>query len=73
MAVDIRINGRPDTAEAPTTITAILEARKIRPEVVLVQHNGERVPSAEYPAREILDGDAVHIVLQLAGGADVAR
>lgn len=68
MAVSIRINGRPDTVEAPTTIAAILEARRLRPEVVLVQVNRQLVRSGEFAEREIADGDVVDIVLQLAGG-----
>ncbi|HEY3317982.1 MAG TPA: sulfur carrier protein ThiS [Coriobacteriia bacterium] len=69
MAVSIRINGKPETAEAPSTVSAILEERRIRPEVVLVQVNGARLASAEFGTREVEDGDVVDILLQLAGGA----
>ncbi len=68
MAVSIRINGKPETVEVPTTVSAILEERRIRPEVVLVLVNGARLSSGEFGMREVADGDVVDIVLQLAGG-----
>lgn len=72
MAIRIRINGKPVEAEAPSTVSAILSERHIRPEVVLVQVNGTRLTSAEIAAQDVADGDVVDIAIQLAGGGSRA-
>jgi sulfur carrier protein len=69
MALKVFVNGRPEEAEAPTTLTDLLEGLKIRPEVITLAVNKSIVKRADYPGLVLNDGDEVEIMLHLAGGA----
>lgn len=64
----IHVNGAVVELEAPLTLSGLLARHKMKPEVVVVEHN-LRVPAKdEYDRIELADGDRVEIVKFMGGG-----
>ena len=70
MALRVYINGRRDATEGPISITDLLTAKKIRPEVCTVAVNRAVLPREDYPTTTVGDDDEVEIMLQMAGGGN---
>lgn len=71
MAVQVFINGKRDEAEAPIKILALLEQKRIRPEVASISVNRKFLKRDELADVIAQDGDTVEIMIQLAGGSHV--
>jgi sulfur carrier protein len=64
----ITANGKSVPAEVPCSIEAFLLSQGLLPRSVVVEHNGEAVPSSEFARRQINAGDRLEIVRIVAGG-----
>lgn len=63
-------NERKELALSSITLEALLkECRVAMPETVSVQVNGEFVDRADYPSREIKEGDSVDFLYFMGGGS----
>ncbi len=61
-------NGKSISAELPCTLEEFLEAQKLLPRSVVVEHNGEAVAPSEFSQRQVQAGDRLEIVKIVAGG-----
>jgi len=64
----VTINGDDRDIAPDTTIAAFLEQRNLKPQMVVVEHNGEIVPRDRFAATGISEGDNLEIVQMMAGG-----
>lgn len=62
------INGDEREIDNGATIAGFLAEKGLRPEMVVVEHNGEIVPRGDYAATELADGDSLEVVQMMAGG-----
>lgn len=70
MAVKVYINGKRDEVEGPVTVTELLAAKKLRPQVVTVAVNRAMLAATAFDATMLSDDDEVEIMLHMAGGSD---
>jgi thiamine biosynthesis protein ThiS len=61
-------NGEKIEAQFPCTIEQFLEAQKLLPRSVVVEHNGQAVAPSEFGERALAEGDRLEIVKIVAGG-----
>ena len=66
--MNLVINGDRRELEDGSTIDSFLASKNLRPEMVVVEYNGEIVPRVEYERTLLDDGDALEIVQMMAGG-----
>lgn len=66
--IEAQINGVTEKLEAGTTVAMVLEAKKVRPEMVAVEINGELVPKGKYGMLAIEAGDVMEFLHYMAGG-----
>jgi thiamine biosynthesis protein ThiS len=52
----------------PCTIWEFLEAQKLHPRSVVVEHNGQAVAPSEFQSRQLQCGDRLEVVKIVAGG-----
>ena len=71
--IEAQINGVSEHLEAGTTIAMILEAKKVRPEMVAVEINGELVPKGKYDTLALEAGDVMEFLHYMAGGKSGVR
>lgn len=65
----IRLNGEAQTLEQATSVEALVESLVADvSEGVAVAINGEIVQRAQWPNREVQDGDDIEIVRAVQGG-----
>ncbi len=65
----ILVNNRDEVEwEEGLTVAALLERFRYTFPHIIVKINGEVVPRAEYPTREIPDGAEVWVIHLIAGG-----
>lgn len=62
------VNGQRETLEAPISVTELIEERRLRPERVAVELNGDIVPRNKRSEIMLHDGDTVEIVAFVQGG-----
>jgi sulfur carrier protein len=66
--IEVKINGNLEKLSPGTTVSAVLEAKKVRPEIVAVEVNGELVPKGNYAALALKPGDQMEFLHYMAGG-----
>ncbi len=66
--VQIRINGKVREVAAGTTVSALLQELRIRPETVVVEHNRKVLSGEEFSATTVADGDELEVVRFVGGG-----
>ncbi|HET6384023.1 MAG TPA: sulfur carrier protein ThiS [Armatimonadota bacterium] len=66
--IDVVINGQDRRIEPPGTVRALLEAFRLKPEMVIVERNGEIVPRARYESEPVEARDRLELVQMTAGG-----
>lgn len=67
--IGIQLNGKPHSVAQGTTVSALLQKWKVRPELVTVEINEEILQKLDYDATVIRDGDRVEFVFYMGGGA----
>jgi len=68
MPTKITLNGEPFTAEAGTSVAALLARLELRKNRVAVEINREVVPKAKYDNTMLNDGDVVEVINFVGGG-----
>ncbi|MFH1779099.1 MAG: cysteine synthase A [Candidatus Omnitrophota bacterium] len=68
MGITIYLNGKKETVEENLNISKLLEVKKIRPEVVTVELNGQIIEKPKYADAFIKDKDKVEVVYYMGGG-----
>lgn len=69
MPIFIYVNGKKEEIEEATTISKLLEAKKIRPEVVTVELNEQIIERGKYPQTALSNDDRLEFVYYMGGGA----
>lgn len=67
--IQIQLNGKPNSVAQGTTVSALLQKWKVRPELVTVEINEEILQKLDYDGTVIRDGDRVEFVFYMGGGA----
>jgi sulfur carrier protein len=62
------INGDERELDEGMTIATFLASKDLRPEIVVVEHNGKIIPRGEYDGARLVDGDSLEVVQMMAGG-----
>ena len=66
--MQVIINGEARELEAGTSLTGFLHSRNLRPQMVVVERNGDIVARGLYDSTFLADGDVLEIVQMMAGG-----
>jgi thiamine biosynthesis protein ThiS len=66
--MQVRINGEDCILEGALSITSLLSRRNLKPESVVVEHNGRIVPREEWGLTLLGDNDVLEIVAFMCGG-----
>jgi cysteine synthase A len=72
MAITIYLNGKKEEIEGDITLSALLAAKKIRPEVVTVELNEEIVSKENYQKTYLKPNDRLEFVYYMGGGSPFA-
>ena len=68
MAIAIYVNGKKEEVKDNTAISDLLEARKIRPEVVTVELNEKIIEREKYRLTHLKPDDRLEVVYYMGGG-----
>lgn len=61
------LNGQPAEIDA-ATVEQVVDALKLPPRAVLVEHNGLALHRREWPDRSVSEGDRLEVLRVVAGG-----
>jgi sulfur carrier protein len=64
----VRLNGKPRGFPADVTVRGLLETLSLRPELVVVELNGEILNREAYPSVQVREGDTLEVVHCVGGG-----
>jgi thiamine biosynthesis protein ThiS len=65
----ISLNGQKETCDDGATIAALLQDRKIRPEMVSVEVNDAIIERGRYDQVRLKEGDSVEFLYFMGGGS----
>jgi len=65
----IRLNGDPIECPAGLSLLQLLELRGYKPQLVVVEFNGEILPRARWADQPVREADAVEVVTIVGGGS----
>lgn len=68
-SLEIRLNGEPITCATGISLLQLLEQRGYRPQLVVVEFNGEILPRARWADQPVRQADAVEVVTIVGGGS----
>lgn len=66
--MNLILNGKPHTAQAPATIQSVLESLALDAARVAVELNAEIVERAHFATRTVSEGDRLEVVAFVGGG-----
>jgi len=66
--MELMINGKSVTLPASCTVAELLASRGLKPQMVLVEHNGEILDRERYARVTLSTGDVLEILQMMAGG-----
>lgn len=64
----LTINGDAREINDNLTLAAYLTCLNLRPQMVVVERNGEIVPRADYASTRLAENDTLELVQMMAGG-----
>lgn len=67
--IAIRVNGALTSCPEGLEIREVLLHLGYQPAVVVVELNGEILPSSRWPGRRVVESDALEVVTIVGGGA----
>ena len=67
--LSIRLNGDPIRCPAGLSLVQLLESRGYRPQLVVVEFNGEILPRERWAQQPVREADAVEVVTIVGGGS----
>ena len=65
----IRLNGDPIECPAGLSLLQLLELRGYKPQLVVVEFNGEILPRARWADQPVREADALEVVTIVGGGS----
>jgi sulfur carrier protein len=69
ITLQIRLNGDPIECPAGLSLLQLLELRGYKPQLVVVEFNGEILPRALWADQPVREADAVEVVTIVGGGS----
>ena len=66
--ITVTINGERRTFERAMPYAELVETLGLAGKRIALERNGEIVPKSQYPARSLMDGDRLEIVVAVGGG-----
>jgi sulfur carrier protein len=69
ITLQIRLNGDPIECPAGLSLLQLLELRGYKPQLVVVEFNGEILPRARWADQPVREADAVEVVTIVGGGS----
>jgi len=66
--MNLTVNGQPREAPDGATILTVLTASNLKPEVTVVERNGDVVDRAAYAETVLSEGDVLELVRFVGGG-----
>ena len=66
--IEVTINGRARSITAPLSVAGLLDQLELRGKRIALERNGEIVPRSQFAIVELVDGDALEIVVAVGGG-----
>lgn len=66
--IDIRLNGEDRRVQGGLTLHELLRSLELRPEMIVVEHNGDIVRKDSYERIEVDAGDSLELVHFVGGG-----
>ena len=67
--IRVTVNGKPQEIPSGLTLLEHLVQRKVRPELVTVEVNGNILQKLDYESLEIKNGDKIEFAFYMGGGA----
>ncbi|MFM8935944.1 MAG: sulfur carrier protein ThiS [Vulcanococcus sp.] len=67
--IAIRLNGEHLTCPAGLSLQQLLEHLSYRPQLVVVEFNGEILPRARWPEQPVREADGLEVVTIVGGGS----
>jgi sulfur carrier protein len=68
-SIEIRLNGEPISCPEGLSLLQLLELRGYRPQLVVVEFNGEILPRTCWADQPVRQADAVEVVTIVGGGS----
>ncbi|MCL5674844.1 MAG: sulfur carrier protein ThiS [Candidatus Omnitrophica bacterium] len=68
MGIKIQLNGKKEDVPENMHISELLENKKIKPEVVVVELNGRIIERPQYSQVTLKEDDTVELVFYMGGG-----
>lgn len=62
------LNGQQESADKSLSLDALITARGLSPEKIVVEHNLRIVAQADWPKITLKDGDMIEIISFVGGG-----
>jgi sulfur carrier protein len=69
ITIEVRLNGDPIQCSAGLSLLQFLELRGYKPELVVVEFNGEILPRARWADQPVREADGVEVVTIVGGGS----
>ena len=66
--IEVVVNGESRQVENGLSVTQLLEALGLQPQLVVVEHNREILDRGRYPATAVRAGDNLELVHFVGGG-----
>ncbi|HOW88376.1 MAG TPA: sulfur carrier protein ThiS [Candidatus Omnitrophota bacterium] len=66
--MNLTINGKQESIEKPLTLEALVAAKNLCPEKIVVEHNLRIVARGDWPKVTLGDKDSIEIVSFVGGG-----
>jgi sulfur carrier protein len=66
--ISVRLNGKQRGVPADVTVRGLLETLSLRPELVVVELNGEILSRETYTSVRVREGDTLEVVHFVGGG-----
>ena len=68
-AITVRLNGEAALCPAGLMLQAVLEHLGYRPQLVVVEFNGEILPRHRWPQQLVREADGIEVVTIVGGGS----
>lgn len=69
--MDVKINGKIENVVDGSTVSQILDSKKVRQEMVAVEINGSIVDRDNYESINLKPGDVVEYLYYMGGGSKI--
>jgi sulfur carrier protein len=67
--LSIRVNGDPRRCPAGLSLVQVLDSLGYRPQLVVVEFNGEILPRQRWSAQTVVESDVLEVVTIVGGGS----